>query len=79
MLRGLFAFHAVMYRPVAVLYFVATILLPGVGFAQSKVAGGTSFTMVVKSDGTLWAFGCTKHVIPAAVLKLIGGLSSPSV
>jgi len=39
------------------LSFAIAIALPIPLFAQSKAAGGSAFTLVVKSDGTLWAFG----------------------
>ena len=31
--------------------------LPSLALAQSTIAGGTAFTVIVKNDGTVWAFG----------------------
>ena len=41
--------------------FAIAIALPSTGFAQSSVAGGGAFTLVVKSDGTVWAFGLNNN------------------
>jgi alpha-tubulin suppressor-like RCC1 family protein len=50
-----------MPRSFTLLCLVVTILLPRLGFAQSTVAGGGAFTLVVKSDGTVWAFGLNNN------------------
>jgi alpha-tubulin suppressor-like RCC1 family protein len=39
-----------------------SIVLPAIAAAQpSTVAGGGAFTLVVKSDGTVWAFGLNNN------------------
>ena len=57
MLRLLAALVTGLSIRLTLLSFAIAIALPLPVFAQSKVAGGSAFTLVVKSDGTLWAFG----------------------
>ena len=56
MLRMMRALPILVVRP-TVLSFLIAMAVGGAASAQSTVAGGGSFSLVVKSDGTAWAFG----------------------
>ena len=43
------------------LLFAAVLAMATPVFAQSSVSGGGAFTLVVKSDGTVWAFGLNNN------------------
>jgi alpha-tubulin suppressor-like RCC1 family protein len=48
----------------ALLLALALMLLPAVTFAQSKysdIAAGMQHALVLKADGTLWAFGLNEN------------------
>lgn len=58
MLRPLLAADTRMRRFITFITLIAiTLLLPQLGFAQSRVSGGANFTLVVTDSGTVWSFG----------------------
>ena len=57
MLRPSFAFNTGMPRFAAFALVVMTILLPRLGFAQSRASGGDNFTLLVTDSGNVWSFG----------------------
>jgi len=61
MLRLLAALVTGLSIRLTLLSFATAIALPIPLFAQSTVAAGGAFTLVVKSDGTLWAFGLNNN------------------
>ena len=57
MLRLLAALVTGLSIRLTLLSFALAFALPIAASAQSTVASGGAFTLVVKNDGTVWAFG----------------------